>query len=239
MVFLKWTVARRQRSSTSQGLYSLAICFLSLSSSCSSRIETLRLVDKEVATFSECDTTPLLYLIHGAKVESTQNIVKAMRSLIKEETSHRSAYVPLRYSTFSLYALVQKWNESSKIPCKTWRNRKRPLKVKQAGNGPSRSPAQGSKSKSFSNLKKNTIAEVLSILQCQKIPERICLRLGNYFSPQLEVEKTHLAHWEKMLGSFQKMSPKYRIMPKTLRNPLCSQNFWFRVKNGGGVDKNK
>ena len=29
---------------------------------------------------------------------------------------------------------------------------------------------------------------------------------------------------------FQKMFPVSRIVPKTLRSPLCSQNFWFLVK---------
>ena len=48
----------------------------------------------------------------------------------------------------------------------------------QAGNGPSRRPAQGSKEKRFSNMQKDII--VSSILQCQKIPEAIRIRLGKH-----------------------------------------------------------
>ena len=34
-------------------------------------------------------------------------------------------------------------------------------------------------------------------------------------------------------------SPVSRIVPKTLRSPLCSQNVSFLVKLRGGFDKNK
>ena len=42
---------------------------------------------------------------------------------------------------------------------------------KQAGNGPSRRPTQGSKEQSFLNMQNGTKVEILSILQCRKIPE--------------------------------------------------------------------
>ena len=109
--------------------------------------------------------------------------------------------------------------------------------AKQDGNGPGRRPV-----KSFQNMQKNTIVEVSSILQCQKIPKGICKRLENYFSPNVNSQKTHLGQQKtsknqlrKKINFFQKMSPVSRIEPKTLRSSLCSQNFWSLVKIEGGI----
>ena len=38
---------------------------------------------------------------------------------------------------------------------------------------------------------------------------------------------------------FKNMSPVCRVVPKTLRSPLYSQNFWFLQKLKAGFDKNK
>ena len=57
----------------------------------------------------------------------------------------------------------------------------RKTKVTQAGNGLSRRPVQGLKSKSFSNMQYDTIVKISSISQSQKISEEIQKRFT--FSP--------------------------------------------------------
>ena len=54
---------------------------------------------------------------------------------------------------------------------------------KQAGNGPSRRPAQGSKRVEFLNIQKDTIVKISSIFHCRITPEEMRIRLENHFAP--------------------------------------------------------
>ena len=78
-------------------------------------------------------------------------------------------------------------------------------------------------------MKKDIIVKISSILQCQKRPEKIRIRVENYLFPNWKQQKTHFAqpktsqksnNWEKKFRNLaQKMSPM-----KLKGDPL--QKFW-------------
>ena len=93
---------------------------------------------------------------------------------------------------------------------------------------------------------KDNIVKISSILQRQKIPEGIRIRLENNFSstgnsknPYSRPKTCQNKNGKKFSEIFGR-SPVSRLVPKTLRSPLCSQNVSFLVKiKGGGFDENK
>ena len=61
----------------------------------------------------------------------------------------------------------------------------------QAGNGPSRRPAQGSQKSSFFNVKRHYCENVTKFtVQCRKIPEGTPIRLKHRFLPYWKHRKT-------------------------------------------------
>ena len=98
------------------------------------------------------------------------------------------------------------------------------LSFKQAGNGPSRRPAKVKKTQCFLNMQKDTILKISSILQCQKKPEGIRIRLEYHRFPNWKQQEAarskQLSKNKKLIKTFEsffKMSPVSRIVPKTLR----------------------
>ena len=89
-------------------------------------------------------------------------------------------------------------------------------------------------------MRKDTIVEISSIIQCQKIPDGIRIILENHFFPKLETAKTHLAlpktsknqKFQKKNRFFPKMSQVSRIAAKT---PLICIGFVFHVRGFGCV----
>ena len=79
-------------------------------------------------------------------------------------------------------------------------------------------------------MQKYTFVKISSILQCQNIPQGIRIRLENQSPTGDNKTSQKLKIAEKIYRKFFMKYPVSRIVPKTLRSPLCLQNVSFPVQ---------
>ena len=107
---------------------------------------------------------------------------------------------------------------------------------------PKSAPLSRFKKGKFLNVQKDTIIELLSILQCQKIPERTCIKLENRFPPtgnsNPPFSTENLSKNKKLKNEFSlkiflvKVFSNH-IVSKTIGSPLCLRNVSFVEKLTG------